>query len=177
MKKIGTTICFVLLILTFATAQTSKKKTPQDSDDLGQQMEQMQRQMAEQMKKLFGGSVDDSDSTQNFNFSFKNLPFGAMDSTMSQSFGMLFDGKNWQNLSPNGDTSMNEQMRELRDRMPDFGKGLNIEDMMKNFGQMFQGGGFPMSPNSDSMPRVQPNDKKRKGEEPKKNGKYETEKL
>ena len=177
MKKIATTIGFVLLVLTFATAQQRKKETPQYSDDMGRQLEQMQRQMAEQMKKLFGGSGDDRDSTQNFNFSFKNSPFGAMDSTMSQSFGMLFDGKNWQNLSPNGDTSMNDQMRELRERMPDFGKGLNIEDLMKSFGQTFQGGGFPMSPNNDAMPRIQPNDKKRKGEDAKKNGKYETEKL
>ena len=174
MKKIASTLGLVLLIFCFATAQNSKKETPQYSDDFSKQMEQMSRMMSEQMKKMFGN--DDSDSTQNFSFSFKNSPFGDMDSTMTKSFGMLFDGKNWQSLSPDGDTSMSESMKELRERMPDFGKGLNIDDMLKNFGDMFQNG-FPMSPNSDNMPRIQPLDKKRKGEEPKKNGKYETEKL
>lgn len=174
MKKIASTLGLVLLLFSFATAQNSKKETPQYADDFSKQMEQMSRQLAEQMKKMFGG--EGIDSTQNFNFSFKNSPFGSMDSTMTQSFGMLFDGKNWQNLSPNGDTSMNESMRELRERMPDFGKGLNIDDMLKNFGNMFQNG-FPMSPDGDNMPRVQPFDKKQKGVEPKKKGKYETEKL
>ena len=73
MKKIATTIGFILLILTFATAQQRKKETPQYSDDLGKQLEQMQRQMAEQMKKLFGGSGDNSDSTQGFFHLFRHL--------------------------------------------------------------------------------------------------------
>jgi hypothetical protein len=174
MKKIASTLSLVLLILTFATAQNNKKAPPQYSDDFGKQMEQMTQMMSEQMKKMFGNN--DGDSTQNFNFSFKNMPFGSMDSSMTKSFGMLFDGKNWQNLSPNGDSSMNESMKELRERMPDFGKGLNLDDMFKSFGDMFQGG-FQMSPNNDNMPRVQPYDKKQKGDEAKKKGKYETEKL
>ncbi len=182
MKKIVSTISIFLLVLSFATAQNNKKEALPDRigiddkymDDFGKQMEQMSRMMGEQMKKIFGN--DSGDSTQNFGFSFKNSPFGSLDTTMMQSFGMLFDGKNWQNLSPNGDTSMNESLKQLRDRMPDFGKGLNMDDMFKSLGDMFQGG-FPMSPNGDNMPRVQPSDKKRKGEEPKKNGKYETEKL
>jgi hypothetical protein len=171
MKKITTTIGFLLLMLTFVNAQNNQKED--NFDDMSKQMAQMQKLMAEQIKKMFG-TEGVSDSTQSFNFSFKSLPFGQLDTSMTQSFGMLFDGKNWQNLSPNGDTSMNQSLQELRDRMPDFGKGMNIDDLFKSFGDMFQNGAL-MSPNPDDMPRVQP--KKRKAEEPKKNSKYKTESL
>jgi hypothetical protein len=178
MKKIATTIVLTLFLFTFSNAQNKQKD---DSfDDIGKQMAQMQKQMAEQMKKLFGtdGTSRDnregaSDSTESFNFSFKNLPLGQLDTAMTQSFGMLFDGKNWQNLS---DTSMNESMKQLRDRMPDFGKGLNMDDILKSFGDIFQNGS-PLTPNPDDMPRISPNKKKQKAEEPVKKGKFKTESL
>ncbi len=171
---------FSLSILVFASANAQNSQKDNDFDDIGKQMQQMQKMMTEQMKKLFGtdGTSRDnreggSDSTQSFNFSFKNLPFGQMDTAMTQSFSMFFDGKNWQNLS---DTSMNESMKGLRDRMPDFGKGMNIDDLFKSFGDLMQNGS-PFSPNPDDMPRVSPNKKKQKAEEPKQKGKYKTESL
>ena len=45
MKKTASIIGLIFLVLTFATAQNPKKETPQYSDDLSKQMEQMQRQM------------------------------------------------------------------------------------------------------------------------------------
>ena len=174
MKKTASIIGLIFLVLTFATAQNREKETPQYSDDLSKQMEQMQRQMAEQMKRMFG--VQGNDSTQNFSFSFKDLPFGSMDSSMTQSFGMLFDGKNWQKFSPDSDTSTNESLGKLRDQMPDFGKGFNFEDLFKGFETMLKDGS-PMMPNNDNMPRIQPYDKKRKGDEPKQKRKYQTESL
>ena len=170
MKKPFSILCFLLLGFASLNAQNSQKEN--DSDDFGKQMAQMQKLMAEQMKKMFG-SGEDNDSTQTFNFAFKNLPFSQLDTSMTQSFGMLFDGKNWQTL---GDSSMGQSLRDLQDRMPDFGKGFNMEDIMKSFGDLFKDGSM-MSPYSDDMPRVQPNTKKRKAEEPKKKGKYQTESL
>ena len=174
MKKIFSALCILMMTLTVTFSQNNQSE-PKDSDDIGKQMAQMQKQLAEQLKKLFGNG-DDSDSTQNLGFSFKNMPFGQMDTSMMPSFGMLFDGNNWHNLSPNGDTSMNESLCGFQGQMPDFGKGMNLEDMFKGFGSMFNNG-FPMSPNSDGMPRIQPYDKQRKGDEPKKKGKYKTESL
>ncbi len=174
MKKIFSALCIVMMTFTVTFSQNSQSE-PKDFDDIGKQMAQMQKQLTEQMKKMFGNS-DDSDSTQNFGFSFKNMPFGQMDTSMMQSFGMLFDGKNWHNLSPKGDTSMNESLRGFQGQMPDFGKGMNLEDMFKGFGSMFNNG-LPMSPNTDGMPLIQPFDKQRKDDEPKKKGKYKTESL
>ncbi|MBL7816823.1 MAG: hypothetical protein JNL70_17510 [Saprospiraceae bacterium] len=166
-----------IFLLTWSASNAQNNQKDEDVDDISQQMAKMQKQMMEQMKKLFGND-EEGDSTQMFNFSFKNMPFGQIDTSFTQSFGMMFDGKNWHSLSPNGDSTTDESFRQLRDRMPDFGKGfdMNMEDMFKSFSQMFQGG-FPMSPNADDMPRIQPDNKKRKGEESKKNGKYKTESL
>ena len=173
MKKLFSVFCIVLTTMSVTLSQNSQKNTP-DFDDIGKQMAQIQKQMAEQMKKMFGNS-NDSDSTENFGFSFKNMPF-QMDTSMMQSFGMMFDGQNWHNLSPNSDTSMNESLRGFQGQMPDFGKGFNLDNMLKGFGSLFKDG-FPMSPNTDDMPRVQPYDKQRKGDETKKKGKYKTESL
>ena len=170
MKKLVSVFGLILLISVSINAQNSQKDD--DFDDFGKQMAQMQKLMSEQFKKMFG-NTEGSDSTQTFNFSFKNLPFGQLDTSMTQSFGMLFDGKNWQSL---GDTCMGQSLRDLQERMPDFGKGFNMEDMMKSFGDLFKEGGL-MPPSTDDMPRVQPKGKKRKAEEPKTNGKYKTESL
>ncbi len=164
MKKLVSVLSLVLIITTFSFSQNNQK----EEFNFGE----IQKQLAEQMKKMFGNS---SDSTGSFGFSFKNMPF-QMDTSMMQSFGMLFDGQNWHNLSPNGDTSLNEQLRGFEGQMSDFGKGFNLDDMLKGFGNMFKDG-FPMSPNTDGMPLVQPYDKQRKGDEPKKKGKYKTESL
>ncbi len=173
MKKFISVFYIILVTLTVTFSQNSQKESP-NSDDIGNQMAQMQKQLAEQMKKMFGNG-NDSDSTENFGFSLKNMPF-QMDTSMMQSFGMMFDGKNWHNLSPNGDTTLNESLRGFQGQMPDFGKGFNLDDMLKGFGSMFKDG-FPMSPNTDGMPLIQPYDKQRKGDEPKKKGKYKTESL
>ena len=174
MKKIISALCILMMTFTVTFSQNSPSE-PKDFDDLSKQMAQMQKQLAEQMKKMFGNN-DNSDSTQNFGFSFKNMPFGQMDSSIMQSFGMMFDGQNWHSLSPNGDTSMNDSFRGFQGEMPHFGKGMNLEDMLKGFSSMFKDG-FPMSPQTDDMPRIQPYDKRRKGDETKKKGKYKTESL
>lgn len=78
-------------------------------------------------------------------------------------------------MTPNSDggqmgdvfKQMQEQMKKL---MPDMNQNFNMSEMFKGFGNMFGGDAAP-------MPRVQPKDKKRLGEEETKDKKYKTEKL
>ena len=77
MKKILSVVCILMMTFTLTFSQNSPSE-PKDFDDMGKQMAQMQKQLAEQMKKMFGNSGD-SDSTQNLGFSFKNMPFGQID--------------------------------------------------------------------------------------------------
>ena len=137
-----------------ATAQTNK--APLD----------MMEQMQQQMQKMFGGMMDSS-STHSFQ----------MDTTLNKSFGMLFDGEKWRSLTESGDSTSTDFFAQFLQRFkggsPNSGtEGFNFSEMFKGFEQM-----IPNMEAPDSMPRVSPENKKRKGEAETKEKKYSTEKI
>jgi hypothetical protein len=134
----------------------------QDFNGLQEQMQKMQREML----KMFGGSDSDSSGTSLFQFGSPNMK---MDTSFSKSFGGIFDGKEWKSMMP-GDSTMGDMMRQLQDKMPDFGKNFDMSEMLKGFGNMFGNG-------TDNMPRVEPKQKQRPNEGDKKDKKYKTESL
>ena len=168
MKKI------VLIHLSFfifnATISAQDSSTPQ-SKDFPSSMESL-KEMQQQMMQLFGRRG--SDSTHSFAFQL-DTNFMKIDTSFSKSFGFSFDGENWKPMTPNSESGqmgdmfkqMQEQMKKL---MPDMNQNFDMSEMFKGFGNMFGGDASP-------MPRVQPKDKKRLGEEEMKNKKYKTEKL
>jgi hypothetical protein len=134
-------------------------------------MEQMQKQMQKMMGSFgsFGG-----DSTMNFDFK--------MDTTLNKSFGMLFDGKQWQSLTESGDSTHTDFFQQFLNRFKgmnpegtspdDSNQGFNMFDMLKNFEQI-----MPNMAPQDGMPRIAPENKKKKGEADTKEKKYSTEKI
>ena len=169
MKKIVLIISSFFIFNAFVSAQDSG--TPQ-SKDFPNGMESL-KEMQQQMMQLFGRRG--SDSTQSFAFQL-DTNFMKIDTSFSKSFGFSFDGENWKSMTPNSDggqmgdmfKQMQEQMKKL---MPDMNQNFDMSEMFKGFGNMFGGDATP-------MPRVQPKDKKRLGEEEMtKDKKYKTEKL
>jgi hypothetical protein len=130
----------------------------------------MMQEMQKQMQKMLGGLGSfGGDSTMNFDFK--------MDTTLNKSFGMLFDGDKWQSLTESGDSTHTDFFQQFLDRFkgsnPDsMGQGMNLNDMMKNFEQI-----MPNMQSPDGMPRISPENKKRKGEAEVKEKKYSTEKI
>ncbi len=176
MRKIVLIIATFVLINTLSSAQDTKSSPSKEHPDMMEGLKDMQ----ERMKQFFGKGLD---STQDFSFQM-DPNFMKMDTSMSKSFGFLFDGENWKSLTPGSDSlsngfggdkmgdifkQMQEQMKKL---MPDMKEGFDMSDMLKGFGNFF-GDDSLNSP----MPRVQPKDKKRLGEEESKDKKYKTEKL
>lgn len=176
MKKIVLIISTFILINTTSSAQDT---TPSPSKEQPNMMDGL-KEMQERMKHFFGKGLDSTES-----FSFRMDPdMMQMDTSMSKSFGFMFDGENWKSLTPGSDSlsngfggdrmgdifkQMQEQMKKL---MPDMKEGFDMTEMFKGLGSFF-GDGFMNSP----MPRVEPKDKKRLGEEESKDKKYKTEKL
>ena len=169
MKKIVLILSIIFIFNAYTMAQDSS--TPQ-SKDFPKGMESL-KEMQQQMMQLFGRRG--SDSTQSFGFQL-DTNFMKIDTSFSKSFGFSFDGENWKSLTPNteggqmGDMfkQMQEQMKKL---MPDMNQNFDMSEMFKGFGNMFGGDASP-------MPRVQPKEKKRLGEEEMtKDKKYKTEKL
>lgn len=170
MKKIVLILSSVFIFSTSVSAQDSS--TPQ-SKDLPSGMESL-KEMQQQMMQLFGRRS--SDSTQNFAFQL-DTNIMKIDTSFSKSFGFSFDGENWKPMTPNSEggqmgdmfKQMQEQMKKL---MPDMNQGFDMSEMFKGFGNMFGGG------DASPIPRVQPKEKKRLGEEEMtKDKKYKTEKL
>ncbi len=168
MKKI---ILIVLTVLTvqfvgFAQKTETEEDVPQKkehpSGDIFEQMQKMQREML----KMFGGGESDSSGVFGFKFGSPNMQ---MDTTFSKSFGGMFDGQEWKSIMP-GDSTMGDMMRQLQDKMPDFGKSFDMSEMFKGFEKLFEGG-------MDNMPRIEPKQKQRLGEGDKKEKKYKTETL
>ena len=169
MKKIVLILSSAFIFNAAVSAQDSS--TPQ-SKDFPSGMESL-KEMQQQMMQLFGRRG--SDSTQSFAFQL-DTNFMKIDTSFSKSFGFSFDGENWKPLTPNTEggqmggmfKQMQEQMKKL---MPDMNQNFDMSEMFKGFGNMFGGDASP-------MPRVQPKDKKRLGEEEMtKDKKYKTEKL
>ena len=169
MKKILLILSSFFIFNAYIMAQDSS--TPQ-SKDTPSGMESL-KEMQQQMMQLFGRRG--SDSTQSFAFQL-DTNFMKIDTSFSKSFGFSFDGENWKSMTPNteggqmGDMfkQMQEQMKKL---MPDMNQNFDMSEMFKGFGNMFGGDASP-------MPRVQPKEKKRLGEEEMtKDKKYKTEKL
>ena len=169
MKKILLILSSFFVFNAYIMAQDSS--TPQ-SKDFPNGMESL-KEMQQQMMQLFGRRG--SDSTQSFAFQL-DTNFMKIDTSFSKSFGFSFDGENWKSMTPNSDggqmgdmfKQMQEQMKKL---MPDMNQNFDMSERFKGFGNMFGGDATP-------MPRVQPNDKKRLGEEEMtKDKKYKTEKL
>ena len=169
MKKIVLILSGIFIFNAYIMAQDSS--TPQ-SKDFPSGMESL-KEMQQQMMQLFGRRG--SDSTQSFAFQL-DTNFMKIDTSFSKSFGFSFDGENWKSMTPNSDggqmgdmfKQMQEQMKKL---MPDMNQNFDMSEMFKGFGNMFGGDATP-------MPRVQPKDKKRLGEEEMtKDKKYKTEKL
>ncbi len=169
MKKILLILSSFFIFNACTMAQDSS--TPQ-SKDFPSGMESL-KEMQQQMMQLFGRRG--SDSTQSFAFQL-DTNFMKIDTSFSKSFGFSFDGENWKSMTPNteggqmGDMfkQMQEQMKKM---MPDMNQSFDLSEMFKGFGNMFGGG------DASPMPRVQPKDKKRLGEEETKDKKYKTEKL
>jgi len=153
-----------------------EKETPapiekeNNADDFAKEFEEMQKNMRMQMQRFFGQLFGETDSSDNqFGFNFQRLPFGTMDTSLFKSFGFSFDGKDWKSFGSDGDSTFQN--------MPHFGKGFNMDmsEMMKQMEKMF-GNGFNRIPfDGMEMPHVKPQDPK--GEDPKNNRKYKTEKL
>ena len=169
MKKIVLILSSFFVFNAYIMAQDSS--TPQ-SKDFPNGMESL-KEMQKQMMQLFGRRG--SDSTQSFAFQL-DTNFMKIDTSFSKSFGFSFDGENWKSMTPNSDggqmgdmfKQMQEQMKKL---MPDMNQNFDMSERFKGFGNMFGGDATP-------MPRVQPKDKKRLGEEEMtKDKKYKTEKL
>ena len=169
MKKILLILSSFFVFNAYIMAQDSS--TPQ-SKDFPNGMESL-KEMQQQMMQLFGRRG--SDSTQSLAFQL-DTNFMKIDTSFSKSFGFSFDGENWKSMTPNSDggqmgdmfKQMQEQMKKL---MPDMNQNFDMSEMFKGFGNMFGGDAMP-------MPRVQPKDKKRLGEEEMtKDKKYKTEKL
>ena len=169
MKKILLILSSFFVFNAYIMAQDSS--TPQ-SKDFPNGMESL-KEMQQQMMQLFGRRG--SDSTQSFAFQL-DTNFMKIDTSFSKSFGFSFDGENWKSMTPNSDggqmgdmfKQMQEQMKKL---MPDMNQNFDMSEMFKGFGNMFGGDATP-------MPRVQPKEKKRLGEEEMtKDKKYKTEKL
>ena len=168
MKKIVLILSCFFVFNAYIMAQDSS--TPQ-SKGFPSGMESL-KEMQQQMMQLFGRRG--SDSTQSFAFQL-DTNFMKIDTSFSKSFGFSFDGENWKPLTPNSEggqmgdmfKQMQEQMKKL---MPDMNQNFDMSEMFKGFGNMFGGDASP-------MPRVQPKEKKRLGEEETKDKKYKTEKL
>ena len=168
MKKILLILSSFFVFNAYIMAQDSSTS---QSKDFPNGMESL-KEMQQQMMQLFGRRG--SDSTQSFAFQL-DTNFMKIDTSFSKSFGFSFDGENWKSMTPNSDggqmgdmfKQMQEQMKKL---MPDMNQNFDMSEMFKGFGNMFGGDASP-------MPRVQPKDKKRLGEEEMKNKKYKTEKL
>jgi hypothetical protein len=176
MKKIVLIISSFFIINICLSAQDN---TPAPSKEHPDMMEGL-KDMQERLKQFFGNGLD---STEGFSFRM-NPDMIKMDTSMSKSYGFMFDGENWKSLTPGGDSlsngfggdkmgdifkQMQEQMKKL---MPDMKDGFDMSEMFKGFGNFF-GDDSMISP----MPRIEPKDKKRLGEEPSKEKKYKTEKL
>lgn len=169
MKKIVLIVSSIFIFNAYIMAQDSS--TPQ-SKDFPSGMESL-KEMQQQMMQLFGGRRS-SDSTQSFAFQLDTNVM-KIDTSFSKSFGFSFDGENWKPLTPNSEggqmgemfKQMQEQMKKL---MPDMNQNFDMSEMFKGFGNLFGSDATP-------MPRVQPKDKKRLGEEETKDKKYKTEKL
>jgi hypothetical protein len=172
MRKIILIISSIVFLGFNAVAQDSTQPKEREFPSMMESMKEMQKQMM----KLFGGGGTDSLSNGfSFDFGGDDSDFMKMDTSMSKSFGFMFDGKNFKSLTPNTDGgNMSDMMKQLEEKMqkmmPDMGKNFDMMDMFKGFGNMF-------GDDTDPMPRVQPKDKKRLGEDEPKEKKYKTEKL
>ena len=163
MKK----LTFVITIFCLSQLNLSAQSTPSPQN----MMEQMQKQM-QKMMGSFGNMG--GDSTMNFDFK--------MDTSFNKSFGMLFDGKQWQSLTESGDSTHTDFFQQFLNRFKgmspegtnpdDTNQGFNFSDMLKNFEQI-----MPNMPTQDGMPRIAPDNKKKKGEGETKEKKYSTEKI
>jgi hypothetical protein len=155
---------FSVLILSHLSLSAQNNQSPQNM------MEQMQKQM----QKMLGGMGMGGDSSMNLDFK--------MDTTFNKSFGMLFDGDKWQSLTESGDSTHTDFFQQFLNRFkgmspegtsPDgMGQGFNLSEMLKGFEQM-----MPGLQSQDGMPRISPENKKRKGEAESKEKKYSTEKI
>lgn len=175
MKKIILMISSVFIFNTFMVAQDSlsspkAKEFPSEMENQNGMdgFKDMQRQMMQFFGKM------ENDSSRNFAFQF-DTSFMKVDTSFSKSFGFSFDGENWQSLTPNTERAqMGEMFKQLQEQMkklmPDMNKDFDMSEMLKGFGNFFDN-------DFSTMPRVQPKDKKRLGEEDTKNKKYKTEKL
>ena len=173
MKKI---VLILSSIFIFKAAVSAQDLSTPQSKDFPNGMESL-KEMQQQMMQLFGRRG--SDSTQSFAFQL-DTNFMKIDTSFSKAFGFSFDGENWKPITPNTPEGINEggqmgdmfkQMQEqMKKLMPDMNQNFDLSEMFKGFGNMFGGDATP-------MPRVQPKDKKRLGEEETKDKKYKTEKL
>lgn len=142
----------------------------QNSQSPQNMMEQMQKQMQQMLGKMGMGG----DSTMNFDFK--------MDTTLNKSFGMFLDGDNFKSFTESGDSTHNDFFQQFLDRFKGMSpegtnpegtnQGLNFSEMFKGFEQM-----MPGLQSQDGMPRISPENKKRKGEAETKEKKYTTEKI
>ena len=174
MKKVILIILSALFINGLAVAQDSSKPESRKDDfmDLNESLKKMQ----EQMMKFFGNGQDSMEG-----FSFKmDTSMMRMDTSMSKSFGFMFDGNDWKSLTPNtegGDMSgMLKQLQErMQKMMPDMNRNFDMSKMFEGFGNMFG------ESDENSMPLVKPKDKNaeknEKNADEYKNKKYKTEKL
>lgn len=172
MKKI---LFFIAAFILFQSVGMAQNNEPVPSKE--QDMKEGLKKMQEQMMRLFDNGTDSTDS---FSFGFGDN-FMKIDTAFSKSFGFMFDGENWKSLTPDknglsegpGNEDMSEILKQLQQKMkhmiPDMKDGFDMSEMFKGFGNMF---------GNDPMILPEPNkNKKRLGEEERKEKKYKTEKL
>lgn len=162
----------------FAPILSAQNDAPKDTpqyDDPFKTAQQMQGQLMQQLQKMFGiqGNMEPNDSTQNFGFQQFRLPLGASDSTNAQFFSFPFGNNGWQLLTPEGDSTSAEGMRQMQERMqqmmPNYDPKSGFGSLFKDFDNLFQGR-MPFNTDPSVVP---PMDRQK----PKSNKKYETERL
>ncbi len=185
-KLVFTAICLVFFLLNISAQQRSPQTVPDKSEEPTKSDDPFRQQQGQQLQKMFGGgsflqkmfgdssSFKMTDSTQNFGFQEFRMPFGGSDSPNGQSFGFSFDGNGWKFLTPDGDSTTANGMREMQERlkqmMPNFDSQSGFGQFFGDFDKLFQGK-MPF-PSNDPLV-VPPTDKAK----PKSNKKYETERL
>jgi hypothetical protein len=154
MKKHCILLAFMALVNVLAAQNQNDESKPMMDD-----FEKMQRQMMKRFENFFK-----MDSTEGFTFRM-DTTFNLSDSSFNRSFGFMFDGKEWKQFTPDGSDST-----DFKSPFGSFFQGM--PDVFKDFDKFFS---------DDFMsPRVRPYgepDRRRKGDTPSKEKKYQTEKL
>ena len=163
MKKV---LLICVCILVGSSGSFAQNNGDEGRDSMPSFQKQMER-MQKELMKMFGGMGKgmNMDSLGSMNMGMDTgmvRHFGnmQMDTSGMKSYGFMFDGDGWKSL-PGGDSTQSggDMMRLLQEHMKMFGNGMNMEDMMKQFG-----GASPYIPSYPSEDSDKKKKKKEKGD-------------